>query len=190
MGLTKRNDQDFVGTTIADITASSDSLKSLSSGATNYALEGIDAATGNSYKAFNGDVRQDKNCLTLYFDVATDGGAQGTINLRGGTLPDNAIIDRAWYEVTTTFTDGASDSATIALGVATNDATGIVSATAISAMGDIWDAGVHAGIDPSTAADFTTKTTAERNIIATVGTADLTAGALVLHVEFKVSEAQ
>lgn len=190
MALTKRNDQDFVGTAIADISGASDSLVSLSQAASNYALEGIDAKTGNIYKAFNNNVRQQKDCLTLYFDFDTDGGAIGTINLRGGALPDNAIIDRAWYEVTTTFTS-ATDAATIALGVETDDATGIVAATAISGMGNIWDAGNHAAIDPSTVADYTTKSTAAgRNIVATIATEAVTAGALVLHVEYRVSEAQ
>lgn len=190
MTLAKRKDQTEVGASIADITGASDSLLTLSQQNANYILTGADAVTGNLYTANNGDVRQISNSLTLYHDFATDGGAIGTIALRGGSLPDNAIICNAWYEVVTTYTS-ATDAATIALGVTTNDATGIEGATAISAMGDIWDAGLHnTDVDGSTASTYTTKTTAERALLMTIAVEALTAGKLVLHVDYRVSEAQ
>jgi len=180
--------KDFTSSDITDVTSATDSIDSRSESAPNFLLQAVnEAASSDLYYAFNGTVSGLKRRLTLHYDFATDGGAIGTVTLRGGALPDNAIIDRAWYEVTTTFTS-ATDAATIGLGVATDDATGIVAATAISGMGNIWDAGIQAAIDPSTVADFTTKTTAARDIIATVAVEDLTAGALVLHIEYSVSE--
>lgn len=190
MALAKRKDQVEVGDNIADIIGTTDTLEALSEQNLNYTLWGVDNTTKNLYFANNGDVRQISNSLTLYHDFATDGGAIGTITLRGGSLPDNAIICNAWYEVTTTYTS-ATDAATIALGIVTNDATGIEGATAISAMGDIWDAGLHnTDVDASTASTYTTKTTAQRNLIMTVAVEALTAGALVLHVDYRISEAQ
>ena len=190
MALNKRKDQVYSGQNVTDITGSSGSLNSLGDAANDYVLFGIDTASGNLYYSNNGDTRQVANCLTLYHDVDTDGAAVGTVNLRGGTLPNNAIVCNAWYEVTTTYTDGADDSATIALGIETDDATGIEGATAISGGSNIWDAGVHGtDLDPSTASTFTTKTTAAgRNIIMTIADDDPTAGALVLHLDFRVSE--
>lgn len=176
-------------TDIVDVAASQDTtLETVSESHPDHVLMGVDTSTGNLYGAYNGNVFGLKKTLTLHYDFATDAGAVGTINMRGGLLPNNAIVNNAWYEVTTTFTS-SGDSATIALGIATDDATGIEGATAISAMGDIWDAGIHGtDLDPSTASTFTTKTTAERNVLMTIGTEAVTAGALVLHLEYVVSE--
>ena len=99
-------------------------------------------------------------------------------------LPDNAIITKAWYEVLTTFTDGADDSATIAIGIPTDDVAGIVAAVAISDGGNPWDAGNHDCIQDGTTAAFAEKTTASRAITATVADDALSDGVLVLHVEY------
>lgn len=176
-------------TDIVDIAGSATTLETNSEASPDHVFRAVDTSTGNHYRGYNGDVRQGKDALTLHYDFATDGGTIGTINLRGGKLPNNAIVTNAWYEVTTTFTTAGSDAGTIALGIATDDATGIEGATAVSAMGDIWDAGIHGtDLDPSTTTTFTTKTTAERNVIMTIATQNVTAGALVLHLEFSVSE--
>jgi hypothetical protein len=99
-------------------------------------------------------------------------------------LPDNAYVTNAWYEVLTTFTS-AGDAATIAIGVDTDDAAGIVAAVAIL-TGTPWDAAVPVQcIQDGTVAAFSTKTTAERNIVIDLGGAEvLTAGLLVLVVEY------
>lgn len=55
-------------------------------------------------------------------------------------LPNNIIITGCWYTVDTTFTSGGGDAATIAINVNGQD---VVAATAISAGGNIWDAGAH-----------------------------------------------
>ena len=104
-----------------------------------------------------------------------------------GLLPDNAIVKRAYYDVVTTFTS-STDAATIALGIPTDDAAGIVAATAISGGGNIWDAGYHDGIQDGAAANFANKTTAERAFTMTVATEDLTAGKMVIFLEYVISE--
>jgi len=119
----------------------------------------------------------------------------------GVYLPDNAIVTRAWYDVVTTFTTASSDAGTIALKV--NGANDLIDALAVSGSGNIWDAGMHqclpnnfaldgnslAQIDMGIARDATMiKTTAERELTATVATQALTAGKLVLYVEYVISD--
>lgn len=104
----------------------------------------------------------------------------------GVTLPDNAIVTRAWYEVITTFTS-AADTATIALGVPTDGAAGIKAAVAIGDGGNPWDAGNHDGIQDGAAANFLAKLTAARELTATVAVQALTAGKLILYCEYVVS---
>lgn len=104
----------------------------------------------------------------------------------GVYLPDNAIVDRAWYEVLTTFTS-ADDSATIALGVDTDAEAGIKAAIAISNGANPWDEGLHEGIQGGAIANALTKLTASRELCATVAVQALTAGKLRLYVEYVVS---
>jgi hypothetical protein len=91
----------------------------------------------------------------------------------------------ACYNVNITF-KSATDAATIAIGVETDDAAGILGAAAIST--NVFDAGVHATlVDFATVADYTTAATAERRIIYTLAAAeDLTAGRLHLHIAYAV----
>lgn len=102
-------------------------------------------------------------------------------HLFGPKLPDNFTVLRAWYEVLTTFTS-AADTATIALGIETDDVAGIVAATAIATVGDIWDAGWQDTIqDGSAATTFANKTAAaKRQFQLDVAVQALTAGKLVL----------
>jgi hypothetical protein len=125
-----------------------------------------------------------KRIARATYDFAADGGAVGSIGL-GVTLPDNAVIVRSWYTVLTTFTS-ADDSATVAISIPTDDIAGIVAATAISAGGNVWDAGHHEGIQVGTAATFSEQTTAARELTLTVGVQDLTAGKLILFCEYVV----
>lgn len=98
-------------------------------------------------------------------------------------LPPNAYVTKAWYEVLTTFTS-AGDTATIALGVEVNDVAGIVAAVAIG-TGTPWDAAAPKDcIQDGTTAAFGVKTTGYRDIVADVAVQDLTAGLLVLYVEY------
>lgn len=123
-----------------------------------------------------------KKVAVATYDFAEHGGAIGAINL-GVFLPDNAVIRRAWYDVVTTFTS-ATDAATVALKAQT--AGDIKAAVAISDVGNPWDAGNKDGIPVDTAATAI-KLTAERELVLTVATEALTAGKLVLFVEYVVS---
>lgn len=106
----------------------------------------------------------------------------------GVFLPDNAIIKRSWYSVETTFTS-ATDAATIALGTPTDgSAAGIKAAVAISNVANAWDAGLVEGIQVGTAATFHARLTAQRELTATVAVEALTAGKLILFVEYVVAD--
>lgn len=117
----------------------------------------------------------------------------------GVYLPAKAIITRAWYDIATTFADGASDAATIAFGVPTDGASCFTAAIAISDASNVWDAGLHGTLIAEPALDGNArsaiagaaaisgamlKLTAEREITATVAVHALTAGKLALFVEY------
>lgn len=131
---------------------------------------------------YNGNMAREIAVAT--YDVS--GGDDGTVGAHGlGVhLPDNAVITHAWYDVVTTFTDGADDSATIALSV--QSANDLVTATAISGGSNIWDAGQHDATPDGTATNMV-KTTAEKEVTATVADDDLTAGTMHIYVEYVIS---
>lgn len=121
----------------------------------------------------------------------------------GVYLPPKAIIQRAWVDVITTFTTAGADAGTIAIHAQAAD--DIVAAVAVSAAGDVWDAGIHGsklgfpnlGADAAhdsaleVAALFAgvmLKTTAERELTVTVAGQALTAGKMVVFVEYVMSE--
>lgn len=120
----------------------------------------------------------------------------------GVYLPTKAIITNAWVDVVTTFADGASDNATIALSV--QSANDLTSAIAISDSSNVWDAGIH-GCLPGSYAEATVagdsalldaarkaasyvKTTAVKEITATVAVHALTAGKANVFVEYVLSD--
>ncbi len=121
----------------------------------------------------------------------------------GVHLPDNAIVTRAWVDVVTTFTSAGADAGTIALHV--QGANDLVNAIAISDGSNVWDAGAHGCLPlaPNLGADaahdtqlevialmaaLQIKLTAERELTVTVGGQALTAGKLVLYVEYVISD--
>lgn len=111
---------------------------------------------------------------------ATGGKNIGAYSM-GAKVPAKAMITRAWYKVTTTFTSAGADAGTIAIHAESAD--DIVAAIAISNGGNPWDAGKHEGIEIDTAATAV-ETTADRTLTVTVGAQNLTAGKLVLWVEY------
>lgn len=132
---------------------------------------------------------------------ATAGDRTIAAHALGVTIPDKAIILRTWFDVVTTFTS-ATDAGTIALSI--NAANDVVSALAISDGRNMFDAGIHAGLlgFPNLGADaahdtaievgalfagVALKTTAAREITATVAVEALTAGKMVIFVEYVVS---
>jgi hypothetical protein len=122
------------------------------------------------------------------FEFGLDAGTTAIGTHKLGVLPGGATITEAWIDVETTFTDGASDTATIALGI-----TGTVdffdAAIAISDASNPWDAianGVVRNADKGadgTAAGFY-KISSAAEVIATVATAPLTAGQGFLYVKY------
>lgn len=115
------------------------------------------------------------------YDFATDGGAVSDITLRGDSIPSGAIIVDALIHVDTALTSGGA--ATVA--IKTEGAADINAADAIG--GAPWSStGAKRGDFTATTAPI--KTTAARSIVATVGTAALTAGkfsVLVFYVELE-----
>lgn len=121
-----------------------------------------------------------KNVLKVVYDTAIDAiGIGANVAINSAKLPDNSIITNAWYVITQGF-DSATSSATIAIGVATDDANGIEAATGVILLGQ----GTYQG-DPNNAiANFTTITTDRRDIIFTVAVEALTIGRMVLFIEY------
>ncbi len=106
------------------------------------------------------------------YNFATDGGVQGDIDLTASAqIPANAYILFGFVEVDTVPTSGGS--ATVAVKV--EGAGDIVAAAAIS--GAPWSTTGRKSVIPVATGATSVKTTAARKVVATVGTADLTAGA-------------
>jgi hypothetical protein len=119
----------------------------------------------------------------------------------GVYIPINAIVTNTWWDVITTFTTAGADAGTIAIQV--QAAGDVVAAIAVSAAGDVWDAGIHGGLHGSAAegtvagdtaildaarkAGSYLKTTAEREVSVVVGGQALTAGKMVVFVEYVLS---
>lgn len=111
------------------------------------------------------------------YSFAVDGGAVGDITLRGDSIPSGAAVLDAYIKVTTALTSGGS--ATVAVKV--EGAADINAADAIS--GAPWSTtGVKRADFTATTAPVVT--TAARSIVATVGTAALTAGVFTVVVEY------
>lgn len=117
-----------------------------------------------------------------YFDPSGDS-TDRTVAAHGCglTIPKNAIVTFAAYDVLTTFTS-ATDAGTIAIKiVSAND---VVTATAISAGGNIWDAGIFETVPKVETSTTWLTTTADSEVTFTVASEALTAGKLVLWVQW------
>lgn len=148
-----------------------------------------DAVAGEDVRVFlfaNKARRADaKHSVKFTYDVSGgDDGTAGT-HATGVFLPDNAVVIKSLIDVITTFTDGASDTATIALGTASEVT--IDAAIAISDGTNPWDAGIRDG-DHDGAGANAEKTTSEQQINVTTATATITAGKLVCFVDYYISE--
>lgn len=137
---------------------------------------------------YNEDKRHAQRIIRATYDFAEYGGAVSVIGL-GVTLPDNAIVTRAWYEVLTTcHSPTTPDAATISISIPTDDVDGILAAIAISAGANPWDAGLHEAIQDGTAANYSTKTTAAREISIEIAVEALDAGKFIVFLEYVVSD--
>ena len=168
-------------TDIFDTTGAISTISSVTDTRTDILALGVNSANGATVHTYNGYAKYAQNKLMAYFDFAKDGGAQGDITLRGAKLPKDAVITGGYWYVTDAFTSGGS--ATIALGIPTDDPAGILAATAIGTAGTV---GGHDIIQDGTGSAVSEITTEERELVLTVGTADLTAGSGVLVVEYDV----
>lgn len=106
----------------------------------------------------------------------------GTI-LLGQYIPINALVINAYYDVITTFTSVSADAATIALQI---EAAGdLVAAIAISAAGNVWDAGIRGTL---VGAGTTTLSEAAPNTrTRIVHAADIAAGRLLIGADSQVA---
>lgn len=112
--------------------------------------------------------------LVYEFNVATDGGANGTYTLRGsGPIPANFLVTHGNFFVSEVFT-GAG---TVSLGTATGTPANLLAATAIGTMGT---AGSKAIIPVLTTANTHISVTAENAPVLVVASGPLTAGSLTL----------
>lgn len=112
-----------------------------------------------------------------YYDFATEGGAVGDITLRGDAVPSGAIVTDVLIHVDTVLTSGGSATVAIKLeGAADMNAADAISGAPWSTTG-----AKRGDLDADTAP---VKTTAQRSIVATVGTAALTAGKFSVIIEY------
>lgn len=111
------------------------------------------------------------------YDFAIDGGAVGDITLRGPGLPDDAIVDTGKVQVKTAVTSGGSATVAVKLLSAADllAATAKASLTA-NAIFDVVPAG--------TAATALRTTSAGLKPAITVAVAALTAGKLIVALEY------
>lgn len=110
------------------------------------------------------------------YDFAKEGGAIGDITLRGANIPNGAIVTSGVIHVLTALTSGGS--ATIAIRV--NGTADMRAATAVATYS------LNALLDtvPDGAATNMVRLTANRDIVATVAVAALTAGKMVVALEY------
>lgn len=120
---------------------------------------------------------------TATYDFAEHGGAISAIGL-GVSLPDNAIVLDGMVDVITTLQTAGADAGTIALSV--EGADDIVAAIAVSDGTNPWDAGPQA-IKPLGTSATAVKTTAAREITATIAGQVVTAGKFVVFLRYVLS---
>lgn len=118
--------------------------------------------------------------LKFQYDFADLGGAQGAITLTDDadaaqTIPDNAVIVRATLEGITTATSGGA--ATVALGY-TGNTDAFIAATAYN------NGEFNAAVETNLTAEIPIKTTAAVSVLATIASADLTAGKFNIWIEY------
>lgn len=105
------------------------------------------------------------------YDFAVDGGAIGSITLRGdNTIPAGSVITGGFLEVDTLFTTGTG--ATMAINV--ESAGDIIAATVVS--GAPYSTTGRKSIIPAATGATSVKTTVPRSIVATIATGTVTAG--------------
>ena len=118
------------------------------------------------------------------YDFAADGGAVGDTTLAlNFQFPVNSAVlsNQLFYRVLTTCTS-AGDLATIGFSLVTDSSPVLVTAAAIGAVTNPWDAGMHYNVAPSAPA----LTTGARQVQVTIGVENVTAGKIQLFVPYLV----
>lgn len=109
------------------------------------------------------------------YDFAVDGGAIGSITLRGANaegnlVPAGSVITGGYLEVDTLFTTGTAATMAITL----EGAGDIIAATVVS--GAPYSTTGRKSVIPAGTGATTVKTTTARSIVATIATGTVTAG--------------
>lgn len=115
------------------------------------------------------------------YSFATDGGAVGTLTLRGDPLPSGALVLGGYIDVTTALTSGGA--ATVALQL--EGAGDLQAAAAIT--GAPWSTTGRKSIVPAFTGATSVLTTAARSVAAAIAVAALTAGAFDVYLFYVVS---
>lgn len=129
-----------------------------------------------------------KTAIVVY-DFTVDGGTAGVIALTGSpTLPDNAVVWVSAYEVLTTVTTAGADAGTLTLTLPTDG--DLFTAIAVSDGSNPWDQGVFVqGLGAIVVASQTPKKlTGARLLTLTAGGQNITAGKIVFHLSYFVSQ--
>ncbi len=113
------------------------------------------------------------------YDFAKDGGALGDITLRGGSLPSGAVVNNSVVDVQTALTSGGA--ATVAMKL--KDAADVKAAAVLTS----YTAGVKAGV-PNGVATNAIKTTASGGVVMSIAVAALTAGKMVVALEYFITD--
>lgn len=113
-----------------------------------------------------------------YYDFATDGGAIGAIPLRGDKLPKNAVVLSTVVRVETNVASGGA--ATVSVGV--QGATDIRAAATLSTAPALDSTGNKLGA--ITRATAPVNVSADKDVVATVAVAALTAGRFSVLIEY------
>lgn len=115
--------------------------------------------------------------------------SQAAHELIGEAIPFGATILRYWYKVESTFTSAGADAGTIALSLTgwTGD---LKAAVAISDAANPWDADQAISAKPAAAANntLTSPTAGASHVVATVAVQNLTAGKMLVMVEYSLSK--
>jgi hypothetical protein len=121
--------------------------------------------------------------VSVMYDFAVDGGLVGKIAL-DQAFPDNSTITRAYYETLTTLMS-LTGAPTISFGIDVDDPTGLLAPTAFNNA--IFILGYHPFLPDGTITNFTTKSTAVRDLIMEISGATLSAGKIQIWYEYITS---
>lgn len=135
-----------------------------------------------TYPAGSADGHYVKQYVKATYDFAKKGGAIGSIDL-GVSIPANAVETRSWvYDITQPTTSAAGTLAFYCASSASPDLKQPTAAASYPAAGAVAE-----GTQTGTAANFSV-VSSKCNINAKIGTGALTAGKVVLFVEYAVHQ--